>query len=310
MITKSRFLSFSLGLLIALSLIPNTTFAQTEEEVMELAQENSEVAELLALIQNETLETEAGALLETSQKDEKGAKDEKNEEDDDDDKEDDDDKKDKEDRFLGMEFFDYEATLKLLFRLIFNFGFVFILVRMIYYPSAKRKDFLFTYMLISLSIFLLCFMLENVKLDLAFALGLFAIFGIIRYRTDPIPIKEMTYLFIVIAVSVMNALVNKKISYLELVVANSAIIGITYGLEKVWLLRHESFKIVLYENIELIKSGQREELQKDLEERTGIKINRVEIGRIDFLRDTALLKIYFYEDDQLSHYEENGRSSD
>ncbi len=310
MITKSRFLSFFLGLLIALSLIPNTTLAQTEEEVMELAQENSEVAELLALIQNETLETEAGALLGTSQKDEKGAKDEKNEEDEDDDKEEDDDKKDKEDRFLGMEFFDYEATLKLLFRLIFNFGFVFILVRMIYYPSAKRKDFLFTYMLISLSIFLLCFMLENVKLDLAFALGLFAIFGIIRYRTDPIPIKEMTYLFIVIAVSVMNALVNKKISYLELVVANSAIIGITYGLEKVWLLRHESFKIVLYENIELIKSGQREELQKDLEERTGIKINRVEIGRIDFLRDTALLKIYFYEDDQLSHYEENGRSSD
>lgn len=315
MITKSRFLSFFLGLLIALSLIPNTTLAQTEEEVMELAQENSEVVELLALIQNETLETEAGALLGTSQKDEKGAKDEKNEEDEDDDKEEDDDKdnddkKDKEDRFLGMEFFDYEATLKLLFRLIFNFGFVFILVRMIYYPSAKRKDFLFTYMLISLSIFLLCFMLENVKLDLAFALGLFAIFGIIRYRTDPIPIKEMTYLFIVIAVSVMNALVNKKISYLELVVANSAIIGITYGLEKVWLLRHESFKIVLYENIELIKSGQREELQKDLEERTGIKINRVEIGRIDFLRDTALLKIYFYEDDQLSHYEENGRSSD
>ena len=216
------------------------------------------------------------------------------------------DEKDKDDRFLGMEFLDYEATLKLLFRLVFNFGFVFILVRLIYYPSAKRKDFLFTYMLISLSIFLLCFMLENVKLDLAFALGLFAIFGIIRYRTDPIPIKEMTYLFIVIAISVMNALVNKKISYLELVVANLAIIGITYGLEKVWLLRHESFKIVLYENIELIKSGQREALEKDLEERTGIKINRVEIGRIDFLRDTALLRIYFYEDDQLSHYEESG----
>ena len=306
MITKSRFLSFFIGLLIAFSLTPKTTLAQTEEEVMELTQENSEVQELLALIQNDTLGNEAGALLETSQIEEKGEK--AKEEDDKED--DDDDKKDKKDRFLGMEFFDYEATLKLLFRLIFNFGFVFVLVRMIYYPSAKRKDFLFTYMLISLSIFLLCFMLENVKLDLAFALGLFAIFGIIRYRTDPIPIKEMTYLFIVIAVSVMNALVNKKISYLELVVANSAIIGITYGLEKVWLLRHESFKIVLYENIELIKSGQREELQKDLEERTGIKINRVDIGRIDFLRDTALLKIYFYEDDQLSHYEENGSSSD
>ena len=276
------------SLLLSCFVLTNTSIAQDSELLLQDASsfvESNELIQFAELIQQSDNNSEDSSSAEEN--------------------EDQADEKDKNDRFLGMEFLDYEATLKLLFRLVFNFGFVFILVRLIYYPSAKRKDFLFTYMLISLSIFLLCFMLENVKLDLAFALGLFAIFGIIRYRTDPIPIKEMTYLFIVIAISVMNALVNKKISYLELVVANLAIIGITYGLEKVWLLRHESFKIVLYENIELIKSGQRDALEKDLEERTGIKINRVEIGRIDFLRDTALLRIYFYEDDQLSHYEES-----
>mgnify|MGYP001495467802 CR=1 FL=1 len=206
--------------------------------------------------------------------------------------------------FFGMEFYKGDAG-KLAFRFGFNLLVILILVRAIYYPVAKRKDFLFTYFLISTTVFLLCFLLEGVKLKLGFALGLFAVFGIIRYRTDAIPIKEMTYLFIVIGMSVLNALVNKKISYVELLIANGAIILVTYGLEKVWLLRHENFKIILYDNIDLIQAGKREDLINDLEQRTGININRVEIGRIDFLRDTALLKIYFFEDDQLAHYEES-----
>ena len=179
-----------------------------------------------------------------------------------------------------------------------------ILVRFIYYPVAKRKDFLFTYMLISTAIFLLCYLLANVHLDLAFALGLFAIFGIIRYRTDAIPIKEMTYLFVIIGLAVMNALVA-GISIAEIALANVALIGLAYGLEKIWLLRHESRKIILYERIDLVKAGNRMALKQDLEERTGIKINRVEVGRIDFLRDTALIKIYFFEDLQEGHYEES-----
>jgi hypothetical protein len=141
-------------------------------------------------------------------------------------------------------------------------------------------------------------MLESVKLQMGFALGLFAVFGIIRYRTDAIPIKEMTYLFVVIGMSVMNALINKKISLVELSFANLAIIGATYGLERVWLLRHEAQKIILYEKIDLIKVGREEEMKADIEERTGIKVNRFEIGKIDFLRDTALIKIYFFEDEQ------------
>ena len=144
----------------------------------------------------------------------------------------------------------------------------------------------------------MCFMLESVKLQMGFALGLFAVFGIIRYRTDAIPIKEMTYLFVVIGMSVMNALINKKISLVELSFANLVIIGATYGLERVWLLRHEAQKIIVYEKIDLIKVGREEEMKADIEERTGIKVNRFEIGKIDFLRDTALIKIYFFEDEQ------------
>lgn len=199
---------------------------------------------------------------------------------------------------FSMELWDGEDFLKLLVRFVINTAFVLVLVRYVYYPVARRKDFLFTYILISLAVFLLCFMLENVKLELGFALGLFAIFGIIRYRTDPIPIKEMTYLFIVIGLSVMNALVNKKISFAEMAFANAAIVAATYGLEHVWLLRHESQKTVVYENIELVKAHRKDELHADLEQRTGLKINRIEVAKMDFLRDTANLLIYFYEDEQ------------
>ena len=204
----------------------------------------------------------------------------------------------------GVKGLNLEDFLGLIIRLVIHFFFVFVLVRMIYYPIAKRKDFLFTYFLFSISIFTMCFLLESVKLEMGFALGLFAVFGIIRYRTDAIPIKEMTYLFVVIGMSVMNALINKKISLAELAFANTAIIAMTYGLEKVWLLRHESQKLILYERIDLIQSGRRAELIQDLEVRTGIKINRVELGKIDFLRDTVMIKIYFYEDQQEGHMDE------
>ncbi len=202
---------------------------------------------------------------------------------------------------LNMEFIDVEDFVQLIIRFSINLFFVLVLVRVVYYPIAKRKDFLFTFILISLAVFLLCYMLENVKLELGFALGLFAIFGIIRYRTDPIPIKEMTYLFIVIGLSVMNALINKKISLVEMIFANGAILFATYGLEKIWLLRHESRKVILYDNIDLIKSNKRDELIQDLEDRTGMKINRFEISKIDFLRDTANIRIFFYEDEQPDH---------
>ena len=199
--------------------------------------------------------------------------------------------------FLGTPLWDSEDFLKLLIKGAFNLGIVILIVRYIYYPVTKNKDYLFTYLLISLTVFLLCVLLDSVKLQLGFALGLFAIFGIIRYRTDPIPIKEMTYLFLVIGISVVNALANKKISYAELVLANLLIVFVTYGMERIWLLRHESRKNIIYEKIELIKPERREELIEDLKERTGIDIIRVEIRRIDFLRDVANVRIFYYEED-------------
>jgi hypothetical protein len=200
--------------------------------------------------------------------------------------------------FLGTPFFDSKDFFKLLVKTAFNLSIILIIVRYIYYPVTKNKDYLFTYFLISLTVFLLCILLDSVKIELAFALGLFAIFGIIRYRTDPIPIKEMTYLFLVIGVSVINALANKKISYSELVFANLMIIAVTYGLEKIWLLRHETRKNVIYEKIDLIGPAKRDELIKDLKERTGIDVVRVEVRRIDFLKDIAYLRIFYYEGDQ------------
>ena len=200
--------------------------------------------------------------------------------------------------FLGTPLFDSKDFFKLLVKTAFNLSRILIIVRYIYYPITKNKDYLFTYLLISLTVFLLCILLDSVKIELAFALGLFAIFGIIRYRTDPIPIKEMTYLFLVIGVSVVNALANKKISYSELLFANFLIVAVTYGLEKIWLLRHETRKNIIYEKIDLIGPDKRDELLLDLKERTGIDVVRVEIRRVDFLKDIAYLRIFYYENDK------------
>jgi hypothetical protein len=196
---------------------------------------------------------------------------------------------------FGINIVDMPDFLELILRMSFNFVVLLILVRLLYYPVAKRKDYLFTYILLGTAIFLLCYLLENVKLQLGLALGLFAIFGILRYRTSQIPIKEMTYLFIVICISVINALANKKVSYIELIFTNLVFIGVTFGLEKIWLLKHESRKTIIYEKIDLIKPQNYQLLLKDLEKRTGLKINRIEIGRIDFLRDAARIIIYYYE---------------
>ena len=198
--------------------------------------------------------------------------------------------------FLGAPIFDSKDFWRLLLKTFFNLSIVLLLARGIYYPLTKNKDYLFTYLLISLTVFVLCVLLDDVKLQLGFALGLFAIFGIIRYRTDPIPIKEMTYLFLVIGVSVVNALANKKISHAELLFANLVIVFVTYGMERLWLLKHESRKNIVYEKIELILPEKKAELLDDLRKRTGINILRFEIKKIDFLRDIANICIYYYED--------------
>ncbi len=198
---------------------------------------------------------------------------------------------------FGLDIIHVASFSELIFRFILNMCVVVFIVRYLYYPVTRRKDYLFSFLLISILVFLICFLLESVKLQIGFAFGLFAIFGILRYRTNSIPIKEMTYLFILLGISVINALANKKISWAELLFTNAALVFIIYGLEKLWLLKHESSKNIIYEKVDMIVPEKREELKKDLEARTGLKINRIEIGRIDYLRDTARIIIYYYEQD-------------
>lgn len=194
----------------------------------------------------------------------------------------------------GIEIIDFPSFLELVLRFTLNLVVIMILVRCLYYSTTRRKDYLFTYILISSLIFLLCYLLASVKLQMGFALGLFAVFGIIRYRTNSIPIKEMTYLFLTIGVSIINALADTKTSVAEVLFTNFVIILIAYGLEKIWLLKNESSKTINYEKINLIKPENYQELLKDLQERTGIKnINRIEIGQIDFLKDTCTLQIFY-----------------
>lgn len=203
-------------------------------------------------------------------------------------------------KFLGTKLIDTEDFLELLFRFGFHMIISILLVRYLYYPVTRRKDYLFTYILISVTIFFLCFLLENVKLQLGFALGLFAIFGIIRYRTNQIPIKEMTYLFVVIGIAVINALANKKISYIELIFTNLVILAVVFIVERLWLLKHESSKVIVYEKIELVKPQRYLDLMADLEERTGLKLRRAEVGKIDFLQDTANVKIFYYSSENIN----------
>jgi hypothetical protein len=193
----------------------------------------------------------------------------------------------------ASEMFSFEGLPELLLRFGINLVVILLLVRWLYYSSTRRKDYLFTYILISSVVFLLCYLLESVSLQIGFALGLFAIFGIIRYRTNPMPIKEMTYLFLVIGISVINALAVST-SLFEILFANIAIVLITFGLEKVWLLRHTSSKVIIYEKINLIVPEKYDEMIADLQQRTGIReIIKVEIGAINFLKDTCRIIIYY-----------------
>jgi len=152
--------------------------------------------------------------------------------------------------------------------------------------------------MINVLIFFICFTLKKFDLGLGMALELFAIFGILRYRTDTIPIKDMTYLFMVIGIAVINSLANKKMSYAELAFANCCITGLAALLENIPLLRREIRETILYEKIDLIRPEKSAELVADLQERTGLKISRLELGQIDFLRDTVSIDLFYYPHDQ------------
>lgn len=195
--------------------------------------------------------------------------------------------------FLSIPLFD-DDFYKMMFRFLLNITFLTLIIRWLYFGSTRRKDYLFTYYMIGIIVFFLCFTLKKYELDIGMALGLFAIFGIIRYRTDAIAIKEMTYLFVIIGISVVNSLANQKMSYAEILAANIIVIAALYIIERMWFKRNISVKVIQYEKIENIKPENRESLKADLENRTGLTIESIKIGDIDFLKDAATITITHY----------------
>ncbi|MGC6470402.1 MAG: DUF4956 domain-containing protein [Flavobacteriales bacterium] len=184
---------------------------------------------------------------------------------------------------------------KMVFRFFLNIFFLTLIIRWLYYSNSNRKDYTFAFYMVGIIVFFLCFTLKKFQLDLGMALGLFAIFGIIRYRTTSIDIKEMTYLFVVIGVSVINSLANRKLSYAEIVGANTIIIACIYIIENVWQVHKLSSKKIVYDKIENIKPENYEILKKDIEDRMGFEVSSVKVGSVDFIKGTASVNVKYYQ---------------
>lgn len=197
--------------------------------------------------------------------------------------------------FLGIPICDSISVQQLCLQFAANILVTTAIVWGFYYPKSHRRDFSVTFMLFSTAVFMLLFFMKSVGIDVSIGLGLFMIFGIMRYRTEMVPIREMTYLFLSIAVAVINGS-NLMVSYAELALANTIILIVLALLEYVVMRNPEASKLICYERIELIRPEHRAELIADLETRLGHKILRVEIGNIDLLRDVAFIKVYYKPD--------------
>ena len=187
----------------------------------------------------------------------------------------------------------------------FNLIVAIILVRFIYFPSTHSKRYVLTFLAFNTVIYFVLHFLISIEIGIGVGFGLFAIFTILRYRTDPLPVREMTYLFIIAALPVMNATNTSNASWSTLIAANFIILLLMFVLEKGWGFKFESSKRVIYEKIELILPERRAELIADLENRMGIKIKRVAVGKVNFLKDTAELTIFYDEVRQNNFSEED-----
>jgi hypothetical protein len=186
------------------------------------------------------------------------------------------------------------------YRAIIDFISILLLVGLIYYPKHKNKDFLFNFVLFNVVNFMICSLLGAVKIKVGFAFGLFAMFSIIRYRTIAISIKDMGYFFVCVALGMINSLASTDDGYWVLIICNLVILVLTFGLERLDFLINENAKEIIYDRIELIKPNLNNELLADLSERTGLTIHKVDIISIDYLKDVALIKAYYYSKDSLN----------
>lgn len=174
-----------------------------------------------------------------------------------------------------------------------NLFVIFVLVRLLYYPLRKNRDFLFTFFLFNIINFLICFLLSSAKLKMGFAFGLFAIFSILRYRTVTVPVREMGYFFISVTLGIINALTTSEQGMVMLVIANLVILSVAWIIDHKIRVTHENYKEVIYDRIDLISPEKRDEMIKDLRQRTGLNIHRVEFSKIDFFKDTARIFVFY-----------------
>ncbi len=201
---------------------------------------------------------------------------------------------------FGAQLWNAEEMWHLLLRFSFHMLVCFIMIHFCYYRKNRNREYYKSLIFFSAGMFLLLFLLESIKLQIGLTLGLLAIFGVIRYRTETVPIKEMTYLFMVIAISVINGL-SLSVSYAVLGATNLLILLIIGFFEYQKFLSNTSSKLILYDRIELITTEKHDELMADLKQRTGLDIKKIEIGHVDFLRDAAFIKVYYPGDAETSN---------
>lgn len=196
-------------------------------------------------------------------------------------------------------------------RAIIDFVSIVVLVGLIYYPKHKNKDFIFNFVLFNVVNFMICSLLGAVKIKIGFAFGLFAMFSIIRYRTIAISIKDMGYFFVCVALGMINSLASLDGGYYVLIACNAVILILTFFLERLDFLKNENSKDIVYDNVELIKPNNMPLLLEDLSLRTGLNVHKVDIISIDYLKDTALVKAYYFSKDSLNLVpKSNDRDSD
>ncbi len=182
---------------------------------------------------------------------------------------------------------------KFFIRLLVDLVSVILLIRLIYLPNNKNKEKVFTFQIFNLIIFLITFLMNKVDMSMGAAFGLFAVFTMLRYRTENITTKDMTYMFIMIALGLINAVM--KGNWDELIIVNLIVIAATFILESNLIIKKETSRLIYYDNMELIRPDRRKELMEDLERKTGVKINHISFRRIDFVREIAQIYIYYNE---------------
>lgn len=192
--------------------------------------------------------------------------------------------------------FDLNNFYDISIRLIYNVITALIIIRFIYYPKERKRDYLFTFFVFNVIIFFVCYFLKSIVMNIGFAFGLFAIFSILRYRTETIPIREMTYHFLIISLGAVNGLANEGLWHPELIYIDLAFIVFLFILDSNIFFKEKLYQLIQYEKIELIKPENRELLMDDLRERTGLNIYAITINRINFLQDTAEICVYYRDD--------------